>query len=249
MTAPVWRLIPYLEAPGALHMALDSWLLDQHQHHGHPPTLRFYSWSPVALSLGVSQRHHYPEHWQRLTWRGQPLDLVQRPTGGRGVLHQGDLTYALVTTAPGPRRQVYQHLCQFLMEGWAQLGIPLHLGAPNRDYRRSANCFSQATAADLVTSQGHKLIGSAQLRRGPAVLQHGSMQLAPDPDLWVQVFASPAPPPLILPPPATIMAALEQAAARCWGCAWVRQPLSDQEWQQVVQRQAAYQVRGVEKMA
>jgi hypothetical protein len=33
---------------------------------------------------------------------------------------------------------------------------------------------------------------------------------------------------------------LEQAAARCWGCTWVRQPLSDQEWQQVVQHQAAY---------
>jgi lipoate-protein ligase A len=220
-------------------MALDSWLLDQHQHHGHPPTLRFYSWSPAALSLGVSQRHSYPEHWQRLTWRGQPLDLVQRPTGGRGVLHQGDLTYALVTTAPGPRHQVYEQLCQFLIQGWTQLGLPLQLGAPNRDYRRSAHCFGQATAADLVTPQGHKLIGSAQLRQGPAVLQHGSMQLAPDPDLWAQVFASPAPPPLALPPPATIMAALEQAAARCWGCAWVRQPLSDQEWQQVIQRQAA----------
>jgi lipoate-protein ligase A len=220
-------------------MALDSWLLDQHQHHGHPPTLRFYSWRPAALSLGVSQRHSYPEHWQRLTWRGQPLDLVQRPTGGRGVLHQGDLTYALVTTAPGPRHQVYEQLCQFLIQGWTQLGLPLQLGAPNRDYRRSAHCFGQATAADLVTPQGHKLIGSAQLRQGPAVLQHGSMQLAPDPDLWAQVFASPAPPPLALPPPATIMAALEQAAARCWGCAWVRQPLSDQEWQQVIQRQAA----------
>ncbi len=249
MTAPVWRLIPYLEGPGALHMSLDSWLLDQHQHHGHPPTLRFYGWSPAALSLGVSQRHSYPEHWQQLTWRGQPLDLVQRPTGGRGVLHQGDLTYALVTTAPGPRRQIYEQLCQFLIQGWTQLGLPLNLGAPNRDYRRSAHCFGQATAADLVTPQGHKLIGSAQLRQGPAVLQHGSMQLAPDPDLWAQVLGSPAPPPLALPPPATIVATLEQAAARCWGCEWVRQPLSDQEWQQVIQRQAAYQARSAEAMA
>lgn len=240
MTAPVWRLIPYLEAPGALHMALDSWLLDQHLHHGHPPTLRFYGWSPAAISLGVSQRQSYPEHWPGVTWRGQPLDLVQRPTGGRGVLHQGDLTYALVTTAPGPRRQVYGELCQFLIEGWTQLGIPLQLGHGNRDYRRSAHCFGQATAADLVTPQGHKLIGSAQLKQGAAVLQHGSMQLAPDPELFTQVFGSPSPPPLALPPLGTIMAVLEQAAARCWGCEWVRQPLSDQEWQQVVQRQAAY---------
>jgi lipoate-protein ligase A len=66
------------------------------------------------------------------------------------------------------------------------------------------------------------------------------MQLAPDPELFTQVFGSPSPPPLALPPLGTIMAVLEQAAARCWGCEWVRQPLSDQEWQQVVQRQAAY---------
>ncbi|MBU6230559.1 MAG: lipoate--protein ligase family protein [Cyanobacteria bacterium REEB459] len=241
MSPPVWRLIPYLDGPGSLHMALDAWLLTQHQHYGHPPSLRFYSWKPAAISLGLSQHHSYPAHWQQLTWQDQPLELVPRPSGGRGVLHQGDLTYALVTSAAGSRRQVYAHLCQFLIEGWRRLGVELRFGDPNPNYRKSANCFSQATAADLVTPAGHKLIGSAQLKQGGAVLQHGSMQINPDPYLFEQVFQTPPPPPLpqSLPALPTLIEVLTAAAAHCLGVELRLQPLSTQEWQQVINSQKA----------
>lgn len=220
-------------APGALHMAIDAWLLDQHLHHGHPPTLRFYTWDPPAISLGFSQRRHIPEHWHHLTWRGQPVDLVQRPTGGRGVLHQGDLTYALVTSGiAGNREQVYRHLCQFLIQGWGQLGIELHFGHAPRPDLASAHCFALSTAADLVTATGLKWIGSAQLRRGQAILQHGSMRLNPDPTLYEQVFQTPAPgmghlPPL--PPTPDIVHTLTQAAANAFGCTVLPQPLTAPE--------------------
>ncbi len=239
MSPPVWRLIPYLDGPGALHMALDEWLLTQHQHHGHPPSLRFYTWKPAAISLGLSQHRTYPPHWQQLTWQGQPLELVPRPSGGRGVLHQGDLTYALVTSAAGSRQQVYAHLCQFLIEGWRRLGLELRFGDPNPHYGRSPNCFSQATAADLITQTGRKFIGSAQLKRGMAVLQHGSMQIGGDPDLFEQVFQTPAPPPLpqSLPALPTLIEVLTEAAAHCLGVELRTQPLSPQEWQQVIKGQ------------
>ena len=236
-----WRFIPPLEAPGAVQMAIDTWLLDQHQHHDHPPTLRFYTWKPVAISLGVSQRRQIPEHWKTLVWDGQPVDLVQRPTGGRGVLHQGDLTYALVTSAvEGSRSQVYRFLCQFLIAGWAKLGVPLEFGQPGRDYMRSPNCFALSTGADLVDAWGRKVIGSAQLRRGPYLLQHGSMGLAPDPELWQQVFQTPGPPPnqaqlavqngLTL---SEVIEALTQASQDCFDCQLVLQPFSQQEWGQI----------------
>jgi lipoate-protein ligase A len=48
----VWRLIPLLEAAGNVQMAIDRWLLEQHQQRKHPVTLRFYTWSPPAISLG-----------------------------------------------------------------------------------------------------------------------------------------------------------------------------------------------------
>ncbi|MFM7470190.1 MAG: lipoate--protein ligase family protein [Nodosilinea sp. LVE1205-7] len=236
MSLPVWRLIPYLDGPGSLHMALDAWLLNQHQRHGHPPSLRFYTWKPAAISLGLSQQRSYPPHWQSLTWQGQPLDIVPRPSGGRGVLHQGDLTYALVTSATGSRSQVYSHLCQFLIEGWRRLGVELRFGDANPNYGRSPNCFSQATPADLVTPLGRKFIGSAQLKQDTAVLQHGSMQISPDPHLFEQVFHTPPPPPVCpsLPALPTLIQVLTEAAAHCLGAELRLQPLNAQEWQQVM---------------
>jgi lipoate---protein ligase len=244
MTGQSWRLIPLLDAPGAFHMALDEWLLDQHLHHGHPPTLRFYTWNPPAISLGVSQRRQIPHHWHQITWQGQPLQLVQRPTGGRGVLHQGDLTYAIVTSQlPGSREQVYRYLCQFLIAGWQRLGVDLHFGSTDRPYLRSHSCFGLATPADLVTAQGVKLIGSAQLQREQAILQHGSMALNGDPALFEQVFQTALGPwsrdrGTALPALPALVEGLTQAAANCLGGEFIRQPLSPAEWQAVEARAA-----------
>ncbi len=187
-----WQVIPPLEASGHVQMALDEQLLEQHCRGLCPSTLRFYTWSPPAISLGYHQRH-IPDHWQGLVWQGQPVDLVRRPTGGRAVLHQGDLTYAVVTSGvTGDRSTVYRYLCQFLIQGWRSLGVTLHYGDAKRSYRHDPHCFTTATSADLVTDTGIKLIGSAQLQRGHAVLQHGSIRLAPDPALVEYIFGTPS---------------------------------------------------------
>ncbi|MBF2063800.1 MAG: lipoate--protein ligase family protein [Calothrix sp. C42_A2020_038] len=173
-------------------MAIDRWLFEQHLLGNNPPTLRFYRWAPSAISLGYHQ-HKYPEHWQNIIWKGQKLDLVKRPTGGRAVLHQGDVTYALVTSGiSGSRVQAYQKVCEFLIAGWKKLGIDLHYGTAGRGYIHNPNCFGTATSADLVTSDGYKLIGSAQLRKGDVILQHGSIRLQPDGELFSQVFGETA---------------------------------------------------------
>lgn len=169
-------------------MAIDSWLLDQHVKGLQPPSLRFYTWLKPTLSLGYHQRQ-FPAHWNNLSWQGQPIDLVRRPTGGRAVLHQGDLTYALITSGiQGSRRAVYQQLCQFLIEGWRNLGVPLSFGGAERSYIHNPNCFGTATAADLVMENGCKLIGSAQVYREGCVLQHGAIRLQPDCELFEAVF-------------------------------------------------------------
>jgi lipoate-protein ligase A len=128
------------------------------------------------------------------------VPLVRRPTGGRAVLHQGDLTYMVVTSGlTGKRKDIYQTICEFLIEGWRSLGMELHYGAAGRDYIHNPNCFGTATGADLLSSEGYKLIGSAQLQRGKAILQHGSMVLSRNSELFTQVFAEPVPPPVQLP--------------------------------------------------
>lgn len=234
----IWRLIPFLAAPGQVQMALDAWLLDQHRRGEQPPCLRFYTWSPPAISLGYHQRR-WPDRWNHLSWQGQPLPLVRRPSGGRAVLHQGDLTYAVIGSGfPGTRAQTYRQISEFLRRGWQALGVTLSYGQSGRGYIHNPDCFGTATGADLVLN-GFKLIGSAQLWRGEAVLQHGSMRLQPDPALMAEVFGSGAASPL---PPLTqerVVAALGAAAGDCFRASFTCQPLSESEWQAVLAYSAA----------
>lgn len=235
-----WRFIPLLDAPGHIQMALDSWLLTQHLQGTQPPTLRFYTWKPVAISLGYHQRH-WSSHWQHLTWQGEPLPLVRRPTGGRAVLHHGDLTYAVITSGlPASRLQAYQTLCEFLIQGWRSLGVDLQYGQTGRGYIQNPSCFGTATGADLVLPDGTKLVGSAQLRRGSGALQHGSMPLFADPALYQQVFdVIPTLPilPLALRQEAcltTVINALTAAAESCFAAHFQVQPLLEEEWEAVL---------------
>jgi lipoate-protein ligase A len=236
-----WRLIPLLRASGQLQMAIDQWLLEQHQAREHPPVLRFYTWALPTISLGYHQRR-WPESWQQLSWKETPIQLVRRPTGGRAVLHQGDLTYMVVTSElTGKRLEAYKAICEFLIRGWRSLGVDLHYGSAGREYAHNPSCFGTATGADLLTADGYKLIGSAQLRRGNAILQHGSMRVEPDAELLTQVFGEAAPPPINLAMQEqgdaliqTVMHTLTHAAADCFGVELVQKPLSDEEWQAIL---------------
>lgn len=220
-------------------MAIDTWLLEQHRLGLHPPTLRFYYWSPVAISLGYHQSS-YPERWQQLVWDDKPVDLVRRPSGGRAVLHQGDLTYSVIASGfAGTRMQVYQAICEFLIRGWQTLGVELTYGEAGRGYIHNPNCFGTATGADLVTPAGVKLVGSAQLRRGAAFLQHGSIRLTTEPELFRQVFGVELPP-LQLPVDLAwfeLVEVLTTAAQHTWDIELTPQSLSAAEWQQI----AAYE--------
>jgi lipoate---protein ligase len=228
----VGRLIPCFTAPGKLQMQIDRWLLQEYLADRQPPTLRFYQWSPAAISLGYHQRR-YPAAWQWLSYAGQPIDLVRRPTGGRAVLHQGELTYSIVTgEISGSKLAAYQQLCEFLIQGWRTLGVELTYGTKGKEYRDQADCFATATGADLVLADGYKLIGSAQLIRDGALLQHGSMRLQPNLDLFKTVFGvdTAAPPTEIQTHSiAKITAAVTAAAAEVLNIKWQVQPLNSAE--------------------
>jgi lipoate-protein ligase A len=202
-----WRWIPPLLADGARQMAIDGWMLEQ-LAGGAPPMLRRYRWSRPTLSLGRHQSRLEP-HWPALQQAGL-IDLVRRPSGGRAVLHAGELTYALAWRPPSQRRQeAYGLSCRWLQAAFAGLALPLQFGTvAAAEARGRASCFASGTAADLVHANGAKRIGSAQLWRGPALLQHGSILLAPPAALWQQVFSEPPPalPPL---PPGLSAGALE----------------------------------------
>ena len=229
-------------------MAIDRYLLEQHRAGKQPSIIRFYTWQPAAISLGYHQKE-YPSYWRDLVWQGKPLDLVRRPTGGRAVLHQGDLTYTIVTsTPPGKRLEVYKQICQFLITGWRSLDVKLDYGTATKEYIQHQNCFATATGSDLITPQGNKVIGSAQLRRGQTVLQHGSMIMNTDPELYRQVFGTSLKQNLlqVISPAedrstryqgvdltARIINSLTQTASAIFKIDLVEQPLSTNEWQDI----------------
>lgn len=231
-----WRLIPLLKASGEMQMAIDKWLCLQHKKRKQPPTLRFYTWFPAAISLGYHQKK-FPNEWNNLIWKGQKVDLVHRPTGGRAVLHQGDLTYMIVTSGlTGSRLEVYKKICQFLIKGWHNLGMELHYGEAGRGYINNPNCFATSTGADLVNQKGEKLIGSAQLKQGNVILQHGSMNLNPDLDLYNEVFGEILPIKSKFPPYKTIIQQLVIAASHCFNCEFERKALTNEEVREIYQQ-------------
>jgi len=229
-----------MAADGATQMAIDRWLFEQYTQGLHPPTLRFYTWEPIALSLGYHQRQ-IPDHWRSLTYQNRPVDLVRRPSGGRAVLHQGDLTYAVITSGLGPsRKAAYEKICAFLIEGWRSLGVSLHYGTAGRGYIHNPDCFGTATRADLVTDRGYKLIGSAQLRRGECILQHGSIRLHPNAALFHQVFGTAQGADWSVQSTLgkqadlqRITTVLANAAEQCFGICLVSQPITDAEWLEI----------------
>lgn len=213
-------------------MALDDWLLDQVRRDRCPPTFRLFTWSQPSLSLG----------WHQTPLPVDPaLPIVRRPTGGRAVLHGGDLCYSLITPAPatGDRRQTYCLLTQFLRSAFQSLGQPLSTGRDRPD-RTAIDCFASSTVADLQLADGRKCIGSAQLWRDRTVLQQGSIQLQP-PECWVQVLGTP-PPPALVTPIATLATSLISALSDCYGLSLTPGSLSPTDWEAIDERRSRFQV-------
>lgn len=112
------------------------------------------------------------------------IDLVRRPTGGRAVLHDEELTYAVAvpSRALGGARETYRVLNHALLNAVRSLGTVADIhGDPNeRALPLSAGPCFQSPAEGEVIVNGRKLIGSAQARIGGALLQHGSIMISGD---------------------------------------------------------------------
>ncbi|MGK7954286.1 MAG: biotin/lipoate A/B protein ligase family protein [Crocosphaera sp.] len=237
----VWRFIPPIEALGSRQMTIDRWLFTQHENGLTPPVLRFYTWSKPTISLGYLQKK-YPDYWDNLIWKKEPLDIVIRPTGGRAVLHQGDLTYMVVMSLDNRQTlAIYQDICTFLIQGWKILGIPLQYGTAKRGYIHNSSCFNTATIADLITAEGSKLMGSAQRRGKRSILQHGSMVLSTDKALFEMIFNQVAPWNLTLMEQLStdysredIIRILSKAAEQHFKIELKTEPLSEEEWKAII---------------
>lgn len=167
--------------PGPWNMAVDHALMDPARRG--EVTLRFYRWDPPCLSLGRNQRAE--GRYDPAAAARHGIDVVRRPTGGRSVYHDRELTYALAAPADlwGGLRASYSRVNDALRRGLSRLGAPVEV-AGEREERRAPGPDSRACFRDPlpgeVTAGGRKLVGSAQWREDGALLQQGSLLLADD---------------------------------------------------------------------
>jgi lipoyl(octanoyl) transferase len=157
-------------------MEADTALVDE-VAAGALPALRLYRWRGPALSLGRFQPDDDVDHdaCARLA-----VEVVRRPTGGKALLHGADLTYAIAMPRPAGRAgrvdAVYCALAAGLVDGLGRLGVDAHVAQHASSADTGPVCFTSMQGADLRVGE-RKLCGSAQMRRGGAVLQHGSVLL------------------------------------------------------------------------
>ncbi len=180
-------------ASGPFNMGVDEALFATAQASGRP-TLRFYTWDGPWLSLGYAQPF---DDAGRQSLERAGVGLVRRATGGRAVLHGADLTYAIAAPEgllPGGVRESYAAVADVLLGALGALGIPVTRSAAGSRAPGSEvfDCFAEP-AADEICLAGGKLSGSAQRRVGGALLQHGSIRLAPDPQSALAAVARTSP--------------------------------------------------------
>ena len=154
-------------------------------------TLRIYRWARPTLSFGRNQvaLGRYDEAVAPLLG----AEVVRRPTGGREVLHDRELTYAIVlpTRALGGLREAYAEVNNALVDALRSLGVAAE-AAPRTERAPALDagaCFAVAAPGE-VTVNGRKLVGSAQARLGGSLLQHGSLLLG-SPSLSMEAFRAP----------------------------------------------------------
>ncbi len=182
----IWRFISFKRFNAFENMAIDEAIFRQNQRTDALPTLRFYSWSPPSVSLG-----YFQTTWKEVNveaCRRHCVDIVRRPTGGKAVLHENDLTYAVIASEHNPLFPpdilgTYKIISSCIAEGLSKLGIEAEMEGDGRSYQDNslrAACFSSPSRYELLAKK-KKICGSAQLRSKGIFLQHGSILVDFDP--------------------------------------------------------------------
>lgn len=195
-----WRLIDTAVANAPWNMAVDEALL-RHSDSA-LPILRLYGWE-TSLSFGrFSKIDKLIDHEQL-----QKISCSRRMSGGGVLMHGGDISYTLIL----PRealcelgvKKSYEYLCQFLIHFYTTLGLDANFakfgsGALNPPFdeakavvsskiQKSALCLNSNEAYDIMVAN-QKLGGNAQRYTQRALLQHGSIPLKWDRDIFEPLF-------------------------------------------------------------
>ncbi|MDQ0218345.1 lipoate--protein ligase family protein [Peribacillus cavernae] len=200
MKKEVWAYIDSGNCSPSFNMAMDEALLNWHSNGRIPPIIRFYGWDPATLSIGYFQKAEKEINLEEVKKQG--AGFVRRPTGGRAVLHEHELTYSVIVNEEYPNMpknvtEAYRVISEGILRGFKNLGLDAYFAVPKTDNEkaalrepRSSVCFDAPSWYELVV-EGRKVAGSAQTRQKGVILQHGSILLDLDEDKLFSMFNFP----------------------------------------------------------
>jgi lipoate---protein ligase len=170
----LWRVIELEARTGAENMAVDEAIAAGIAAGTSPPTIRFYTWKPCAVTIGYFQCLRDEVDQNTCTLKG--IDVIRRRTGGGAVYHDGhgEITYSVIAPEscfPKDIRASYREICGGIIAGLAGLGITA-VFRPIND----------------VTVDCRKISGSAQTRRQGVLTQHGTVLYHIDRDTMFSVL-------------------------------------------------------------
>lgn len=207
-----WRILVVPPRNGAENMARDVGLMRRARETGES-VFSIYGWTRPTLSFGRNQTAVGRYNLERI--RSLGIDTVRRPTGGRALLHDREVTYSV--TAPAVAgvalRESYERINVLLLAALARLGVGASVAEPEAPTPQPNDlpCFAAPSRGELI-SDGRKLVGSAQWREAGALLQHGSILIEDDQSLIPLVtLAQDAA--ATVSPPATLTRALGRTPA------------------------------------
>jgi lipoate-protein ligase A len=144
-----------------MNMAIDEAIMENIRADKSLPTIRFYGWTPSAISIGFFQGLLNEVNLDACRQAG--VDVVRRITGGGAVYHDsdGEVTYSIlgpVDIFPPKILESYRVICSDILFALQLIGIQASFEPIN----------------DLIVD-GKKISGNAQTRRSGVLLQHGTI--------------------------------------------------------------------------
>ena len=187
-----WRLINSGHCSAFYNMALDEAIAISVRKGNSLPALRLYSWDRPSVSLGCFQRigDINTEYC-----RDSDIPIVRRPTGGRAILHNSELTYSFSI------RDDHEAFSKGLLDSYSKISTAFGLAfrkigvqAESKKQRekgriltRSPLCFQSSSFGEILINN-KKIVGSAQKRWRDGLLQQGSIPYSIEESLVRKVF-------------------------------------------------------------
>ena len=120
-----WRFLISGKLNSAENMAIDEAIFNCVQAGRSLPTIRFYDWEPSTVSCGYNQE--VAKEVDLLALKQHGFGFIRRPTGGRLVLHDNEVTYAVIGPAVGKLSgnvtESYSEISKALAKGLELMGI------------------------------------------------------------------------------------------------------------------------------